>query len=210
MEAVTDRRPTRSGGPKPFQTGAAMARLAALAKGGGGGLGTIALESALRAQQAEQPMQLSSSLVLAVGLAVSLAATVPAGAHGVRHQIEQARATVITLTYDDGTPLVGARFEAGPAGAAQATLSGQTDARGRAVVIADTPGPWQLRAFATDGHGARVEFDVSASAGADRAQAGLSGSGAATLPKWLGLVLIAAVFAALQQWLRTRTRRKKP
>jgi len=147
--------------------------------------------------------RLSSSLVLVVGLAVSLAATVPVQAHGVRHRIEQTQATVITLTYDDGEPLVGARFEAGPVGADQATLTGQTDTQGRAVVISDAPGRWQLRAFANDGHGARIEFDVTTSTNANRAHGGLS-SGAATMPKWLGLVLLAVVFVGLQQWLRTR------
>jgi len=131
----------------------------------------------------------------------------PTLAHGVQHQIQHANATVITLSYEDGQALAHAVFEAAPVDAMQAAVTGLTDARGRAVLVADVPGRWRLRAFSTDGHGAVVEFEVMASADT-------AGPESAPVPRWLrvlfGLALLFFVFSSLQCWLRWRQRRVDP
>jgi len=134
----------------------------------------------------------------------------PASAHGVRHQIQYANATVISLSYDDGQALAHAVFEAAPMGAAQAAVTGLTDAEGRAVIVADVPGRWRLRAFSNDGHGAVVEFDVTASAASAVDTIPVS----VPVPRWMraafGLALLFFAFSSLQCWLRERRRRADP
>jgi len=157
-------------------------------------------------------MRFSSFFVFVAAIAVSLAAKVPAQAHGVRHQIEQVQATVVTLTYDNGEPFVGARFEAEPLEAnpiephPPVQRSGWTDEQGRAIILADRPGQWQIRASANDGHGARVVFDVGANGDSDSTRVRLD-SATPAVPKWLGFVLLAAVFVVLRQLLRMRSRK---
>jgi len=131
----------------------------------------------------------------------------PISAHGVQHQIRHTGATVITLRYDNGQALAHAVFEAAPAGETRAAVTGLTDIEGRAVIVADVPGRWRLRAFSNDGHGAVVEFDVAASA-ADMVPA------SAPVPRWMrvafGLALLFFVFSSLYCWVRGRRRRVNP
>jgi len=145
-------------------------------------------------------MKLSSSLFSLVALAVSLAATVPVQAHEVVHEIVQTRATIIILSYDDGEPFSGARYEAGPVDAEKPALTGTTDRTGRVVIFGDAPGRWKLRAFSEDGHGAVLEFDRGA--GSDAEPTPETVNSQAAIPKWVGFVVLFGVFAALRQWVR--------
>jgi len=129
-----------------------------------------------------------------------------ASAHGVHHHIRHAQAVVVTLTYDDGQAFAHAVFEAAPMTDPQAGISGQTDAMGRAVIVAETPGRWQLRAFSDDGHGVQVAFDV--------AVPNVNALSGTTTPRWLmgvfGLLLLLAVFAGVQWRLMRRARSTDP
>jgi len=113
-------------------------------------------------------MRLSSSLLFAVGLALSLSAASSVQAHEVvLTQVEHTQATIITLSYDDGEPFGGARFEAKPVGAEKPALTGMTDRWGRVVLFGKATGRWQLYAFLDDGHEIRIEFDRGASSDTD-------------------------------------------
>jgi len=146
-------------------------------------------------------------VIMALAILAGALLAGPASAHGVKHQIQSVNATVISLSYDDGQALAHAVFEAAPMGAAQAAVTGLTDAEGRAVIVADVPGRWRLRAFSNDGHGAVVEFDVAAST-ADTVPV------STPVPRWMrvafGLALLFFVFSSLQCWLRERRRRAGP
>jgi len=142
-------------------------------------------------------MKLSSSLLSLVALAVALAAAVHTQAHEVVYEVHQTRATIIMLSYDDGEPFSGARYEAGPVDAEKPALTGTTDRTGRVVIFGDAPGRWKLRAFSEDGHGIALEFDRGA--GSDAEPAPETVNSRAAVPKWVGVVVIFAVFAALRQ-----------
>jgi len=148
-------------------------------------------------------MKLSSSLFSVLGLAVSLAAAVPMQAHEVVHEIVQTRATIIILSYDDGEPFSGARYEAGPVDAEKPALTGTTDRTGRVVIFGDAPGRWKLRAFSEDGHGIAIEFDRAAGGG-DAEPPAATVNSQAGIPKWVGFVVLFGVFAALRQAIRGR------
>jgi len=98
----------------------------------------------------------------AVLAAALLGIATPALAHEVHHEIRQSRATIITLTYADGQPFGGEAFEAVPIAAGQPIVSGRTDAQGRAILLAEVPGTWRLRAWSDDGHGVDLRFEVAA------------------------------------------------
>jgi len=142
-------------------------------------------------------MKLSSFLFSLVGLVVSLTATAPMRAHEVVYEVHQTRATIIILSYDDGEPFSGARYEAGPVDAEKPALTGTTDRTGRVVIFGDAPGRWKLRAFSEDGHGIALEFDRGAASDAEPAPETVNSR--AAIPKWVGVVVIFAVFAALRQ-----------
>jgi len=147
-------------------------------------------------------MKLSSSLFSLIGLAVSLAAAGRTQAHEVVHEIVQTRATIIILSYDDGEPFSGARYEAGPVNAEKPALTGTTDRTGRVVIFGDAPGRWKLRAFSEDGHGIALEFDRGAGSDAEGAPETVNSQ--AGIPKWAGFVVLFAVFAALREAIRLR------
>lgn len=81
--------------------------------------------------------------------------------HGVGLEIDRQEATVIRLHHDDGTPLADASYELSRGGKDLPYQSGQTDASGRVVFIADDAGQWHLRVFSQDGHGIDERFDVN-------------------------------------------------
>jgi len=147
-------------------------------------------------------MKLSSSLLSLIALAVSLAAAVRTQAHEVVYEVVQTRATIIMLSYDDGEPFSGARYEAGPVDAEKPALTGTTDRTGRVVIFGDAPGRWKLRAFSEDGHGIALEFDRGSDSDAERASETVKSQ--AAVPKWVGFVVLFAVFAALRRGLRQR------
>jgi len=137
-----------------------------------------------------------------MALAVSLAATAPMHAHEVVYEVHQTRATIILLSYDDGEPFSGARYEAGPVDSEKPALTGTTDRTGRVVIFGDAPGRWKLRAFSEDGHGIALEFDRGA--GSDAEPAPETVNSRAAVPKWVGFLVLFGVFAALRQAIRQR------
>jgi len=147
-------------------------------------------------------MKLSSSLFAVVALAAFLTAALPTQAHEVVYEVHQTRATIILLSYDDGEPFSGARYEAGPVDAEKPALTGTTDRTGRVVIFGDAPGRWKLRAFSEDGHGIALEFDRGS--GGDAEPTPETVNSRAAVPKWVGVVVLFGVFAALRQAIRLR------
>jgi len=123
-------------------------------------------------------------------------------AHEVVYEVVQTRATIIMLSYDDGEPFVGARYEAGPVDAEKPALTGTTDRSGRVVIFGDAPGRWKLRAFSEDGHGIALEFDRGSDSDTEPTPEAVKSK--AAVPKWVGFVVLFAVFAALRRGLRRR------
>lgn len=136
-------------------------------------------------------------------LAIALWTPPSAFAHEVQHEIRQARATVITLTFADGQPFGGEAFEAAPLGTGQPVLSGRTDPQGRAVILAEVPGSWRLRAWSDDGHGVDLRFEVAAAPAPEPSASQEANRG---LPRWalvlVGLAVIALAFALVQRLIR--------
>jgi len=87
----------------------------------------------------------------------------PAAAHQVRHEVTRAEALTVSLTYADGTPLAGARYEIWAEGDEGPCLTGKTDLEGQIVFLPNRQCTWRIRAFTADGHGA--DFTVEAGPG---------------------------------------------
>lgn len=123
-----------------------------------------------------------------------------AAAHEVNSIVRQQQATVVILTFADGQPFGGEHFEAGPVAAGTPEVTGRTDADGRAIVLATSPGAWRLRAYSDDGHGVEVRFDVAATDQVPTLAGATHPTAAA--PRWtliiLGLSCILAVFGLLR------------
>lgn len=83
-------------------------------------------------------------------------------AHGVSSSVETLPAVSVTFRFDDQSPMADQVFEIQAPGSDQVYQSGHTDPHGRVVFRPDRQGIWQVRAFTSDGHGARVKVPVSA------------------------------------------------
>ncbi|HEX4871091.1 MAG TPA: hypothetical protein VFV27_02155 [Nevskiaceae bacterium] len=142
----------------------------------------------------------------ALGLALGLALVAPPlAAHGASGERLPAAAPVcLQFRYGVGEPMAQTELLLLDASGGVAQRL-QTDALGRACVLADPPGPW--RAVADDGLGHRVELPLSVS------PEGVVGTGATaravSLPPRLLLGLLLASLVA-NAWLWWRQRRAAP
>lgn len=91
-----------------------------------------------------------------------LAAWLPAHAHEVREQVQQATATVVTLRYANDEPFSFERYELFAEDEEQALYTGRTDAQGRVVFLPGAVARWRLRSFSADGHGVDLRLEVQA------------------------------------------------
>ncbi len=93
----------------------------------------------------------------------------PAGAaaHGVTHTVQGTEAVMITVSHDDGSPLVGAFFKVTSPSDAEPVLTGTTDTVGRLTFLPDHDGDWRVEVWTTDGHGFKTTIPWSAAAGLD-------------------------------------------
>jgi nickel transport protein len=103
--------------------------------------------------------------ILCLGLSL-FGWTTPAPAHDVGYTLQSGEATVITLSFGDGSPFAFERYEISPEGDPTPFQVGRTDARGRIAFLAPAAGRWRLRAFAEDGHGLEVMFTTGGEASA--------------------------------------------
>jgi len=90
----------------------------------------------------------------------ALAAQGQSWAHGVYTHNNSGKATIVTVTHDDGTPLAFASFSVHSPHEGPAFAKGQTDSLGRVVFIPNSPGKWEIKIFSDDGHGAVATIDI--------------------------------------------------
>ncbi len=81
-------------------------------------------------------------------------------AHDLHHATRQASATVVSLTYPDGSPFAYEEFEICPAGDEIPFQVGRTDAQGRLAFLPPAPGRYEIRAMSQDGHGAVISVEI--------------------------------------------------
>lgn len=87
-----------------------------------------------------------------------------AWAHSVDHQVNNARAVVITVLLGEDEPASYSQYEVFAPGQSVAFQTGRSDRLGRVVFAPDSPGKWKvtIQADSSHGiHGTQVEVDVS-------------------------------------------------
>lgn len=103
---------------------------------------------------------LPAAVPVLIVLTTLLLSSLPAAAHHVHHEVARGEAVVVTLTYGDGSPLAGDRYDILAHGEEKAFQTGTTDAAGRIVFMPDSVGTWRVRVFSEDGHGADFTFET--------------------------------------------------
>lgn len=83
-----------------------------------------------------------------------------AQAHEVRHRIESAQATVVTLAYGNGKPFANERYALFPANTDKPVQTGRTDSRGQVIFLPGETRTWRLQSFAAHGHGVMLDLVV--------------------------------------------------
>ncbi len=107
----------------------------------------------------------------AAALVLLLAAS--AAAHGVHSAVDTGRAVVVTVSFEDGSPMSFEPCEVLPPGGRPPFQVGRTDRLGRVAFLPDSPGEWKVRVTTEDGHGAVVPVQVDdGMIAASRASAG--------------------------------------
>ena len=99
-------------------------------------------------------------LTRALLLASSWLVTAPAMAHDLHHATGQANATVVSLTYPDGSPFAYEEFEIFPTNGEIPFQVGRTDAQGRLAFLPPDPGRYEVRAMSQDGHGLVISVEI--------------------------------------------------
>jgi len=94
-------------------------------------------------------------------LIVILSGSAQALAHGVHTRNSLSEATVVTTLHDDGSPLAFADYTVYSPHGGPAFSKGKTDSLGRVVFLPNAPGKWEIKIFASDGHGSVTTVDVS-------------------------------------------------
>lgn len=99
-------------------------------------------------------------IVFTVLLLAAALSSLPAGAHELHHDIDQAEAVVVRLTYGDGSPFSYESYELFFESEETPRQVGRTDAEGRVAFLPHRRGQWRLRAFSEDGHGVDLDFEA--------------------------------------------------
>ena len=145
--------------------------------------------------------------LLLVALLVVPVAT--AAAHETLHQVVTGKAVAVKAFFADGEVLAYTPAEVfSPADAKIPWQKGRTDRGGYVTFYPDVPGAWRVRVTDDTGHGLDVTVDVPAPGAAtandhDHGEPAL-GTAAFVLRPLLGVLAIAAVFAALVLAYRRR------
>jgi nickel transport protein len=138
-----------------------------------------------------------------------IAATSPALAHEVLHEVQRERAVAVHAWFPDGESLAYVQAEVfSPADGKIPYWKGRTDRNGWLAFVPDAPGSWRVRIVDSTGHGLDTVVEVAPETGPAAASGGGAGKGASTLAFALrpvaGVALIAAIFGFL--YLRGRRR----
>ncbi len=99
-------------------------------------------------------------LTRALLLSSSWLVTAPIMAHDLHHATGQANATVVSLTYPDGSPFAYEEFEIFPTNGEIPFQVGRTDAHGRLAFLPPDPGRYEVRAMSHDGHGLVISVEI--------------------------------------------------
>ena len=152
-----------------------------------------------------------SKLASLLLLLVLLVASPAASAHEVLHEVERGRAIAVKVSFSDGEAMAYASYEVFcPSDARIPYQKGRTDRRGYLAFVPDAAGKWRVKIADDSGHGLDTEIEV-ASPLPDASQpaspspgTGLLRHGGTLLRPVIGLVLVAAVFAALFAFYRRK------
>lgn len=137
-------------------------------------------------------------------IAAVLAAT-PASAHEVLHQVERGRAVAVRAYESDGEALAHRAYQVySPADPEQPHQEGRTDRRGWLAFVPDVAGKWRVKVLDETGHGLDLKIDAAPGAPAGAPADGAPSPAAFALRPLLGLLAIAAVFAALLAFYRRK------
>jgi nickel transport protein len=152
----------------------------------------------------------ASARAQAAAALVALLAAPPASGHEVLHEVVRGRAVAVHAVYADGEPLAYVAYEVfSPADPRVAHQKGRTDRNGWLAFVPDAAGGWRVRLSDTTGHGLDTTVEVDAQGAAANPAAGAAGvpSGLVFLLRPLvGVLLAAAIFAALFAWRRRKGR----
>lgn len=150
----------------------------------------------------------SAGALLVLALA---AATSPAFAHEVLHEVQRGRAVAVHAWFPDGESLAYVQAEVfSPADGKIPYWKGRTDRNGWLAFVPDVPGSWRVRIVDATGHGLDTLVEVAPETGPAAASGDGAGKRASTLSLALRPVAGVALIAAIFGFLYLRGRRKRP
>jgi nickel transport protein len=88
-----------------------------------------------------------------------------AQAHDLQHQIDEAAAVSVRLSFADGSDFAFESYEVYRSGDEILFQVGRTDLQGRIVFLPDRAGTWRIKAFSEEGHGTDFSFTTGAAGG---------------------------------------------
>jgi nickel transport protein len=134
-------------------------------------------------------------LLLLTGLAV------PVVAHEVQQKFFRAEASVLRLTYEDGSPFSYEQYELFFEDEEIPRQVGRTDADGHVVFLPHRSGRWRVKVFSADGHGV-VQTLITGPADGDTTEQEPTGRGQKLVT---GIAVIFGVFGLMTLFLRRRS-----
>ncbi len=138
-----------------------------------------------------------------------MAATSPAFAHEVLHEVQRGRAVAVHAWFPDGESLAHVQAEVfSPADERIPYWKGRTDRNGWLAFVPDVPGSWRVRIVDATGHGLDTLVEVAPAADAAAGSGSGPGPGGSTLAFALRPVAGVALIAAIFGFLHLRGRRK--
>jgi nickel transport protein len=96
-------------------------------------------------------------------VATALLAPGAAQAHALLHEIVESEATILRFRFAGGDPPAFEPYEVFAPGLEAPFQSGRINALGEMSFRPDRPGPWRVRVFTADGHGAVIELGIDES-----------------------------------------------
>lgn len=139
---------------------------------------------------------MSTSMFLVLGLCAFSAL-----AHELNHEVGQAQAIVIRMTYGDSAPFAFEAYEIYPEGGKLPAQVGRTDAQGRIAFLPPQAGRWRVKTWSEDGHGLEFTFETEAGAQPEALDRPLYERHGRILA---GVALILGLFGLLSLFLRRR------
>ncbi len=129
------------------------------------------------------------------------------GAHSVEHEVTRGPATVVRLTYADGTPFAFESYEVHCGDEPLPAQVGRTDHDGRIVFLADRPATWRIRAFSEDGHGVDLTIEAGGAPAVDSPARPTGFPRATAVITGVGIIL--GIFGLLSMFYRMARKESK-